>query len=65
MLLVQRLHIPLKAVVNTAIYEDWQAAILKYNDDPDVGWILMGVWPIRKRDGEFSGNGDRDGGLAS
>ena len=48
---LQRLGIPLKAVVDATIFEDWQAAILKYNDDPEVGWILMGVWPSIKRDG--------------
>jgi hypothetical protein len=48
---LQRLQIPLKAVIDTKVYEDWQAAILKYNDDPDVGWILTGRWPSFKRDG--------------
>ncbi|GAK58128.1 hypothetical protein U27_05101 [Candidatus Vecturithrix granuli] len=47
---LQRLQIPLKAVVNAAVYEDWQQAILHYNDDPDVGWILRSS-PRRKRDG--------------
>ena len=48
---LKRLNIPLKAVVDTHVYEDWQEAILKYNDDPEVGWLLMGVWPTVKRDG--------------
>jgi ABC-type uncharacterized transport system substrate-binding protein len=48
---LQRLQIPLKAVVDTAIYENWQQAILQYNDDPEVGWILQGVGPTSKRDG--------------
>lgn len=48
---LQRLQIPLKAVADVRIYEDWQAAILKYNADPDVGWILTGRWPSFKRDG--------------
>ena len=47
---LQRLQIPLKAVVNAAAYEDWQHAILQYNDDPDVGWILRSI-PRRKQDG--------------
>jgi len=47
---LERLHIPLKAVVNAAIYEDWQQAILQYNNDPEVGWILRSS-PTRKRDG--------------
>ena len=48
---LQRLQIPLKAVVNTTVYEDWQQAVLQYNADPDIGWILMITGPIRKRDG--------------
>ncbi len=47
---LQRLQIPLKTVVNAAIYEDWQRAILQYNDDPGVGWILKSS-PTRKQDG--------------
>jgi hypothetical protein len=48
---LQRLQIPLKAVIDSSIYEDWQAAILKYNDDPDVGWILTSPLPSFNRDG--------------
>jgi hypothetical protein len=48
---LQRLQIPLKAIVDATIYEDWQEAILKYNDDPEVGWILYVTGPLRKRDG--------------
>lgn len=48
---LQRLYIPLKAVVDATIYEDWQRAILQYNDDPDVGWILRGTGPTKKQDG--------------
>ena len=47
---LQRLQIPLKAVVNAEVFEDWQQAILQYNDDPEVGWILRSS-PTRKRDG--------------
>ncbi len=47
---LERLHIPLKAVVNAAIYEDWQQAILQYSSDPEVGWVLRSS-PTRKRDG--------------
>jgi ABC-type uncharacterized transport system substrate-binding protein len=47
---LQRLQIPLKAVVNATVYEDWQAAVLQYSDDPEVGWILRTA-PTRKRDG--------------
>lgn len=49
---LQRLQIPVKAVVDDgAIYEVWQEAVLKYNDDPEVGWILQGGGPTSKRDG--------------
>ncbi len=48
---LQRLQIPVKAVVDGTIYEDWQQAILQYNDDPEVGWILQGSGPMSKRDG--------------
>ena len=48
---LQRLNIPLKAVVDATVHEDWQAAVRQYNDDPEVGWILMGVFPFIKRDG--------------
>ena len=46
-----RLNIPLKAVVDTSVIDDFQAAVEQYNADPDVGWMLMGVWPTVKRDG--------------
>ena len=48
---LQRLRIPLKAIVDTSIMEDWYAAIEQYNQDPEVGWILIGTWPFTKRDG--------------
>ncbi len=48
---LQRLDIPLKTIINTTVYEDWQEAILQYNDDPNIGWVLMGIWPTRKRYG--------------
>jgi len=48
---LQRLQIPVKTVVDDgAIYEVWQEAILQYNDDPEVGWILQ-TGPTSKRDG--------------
>ncbi len=47
---LERLQIPLKAVVNVAALEDWQDAVLKYSNDPEVGWILRSS-PMRKRDG--------------
>jgi ABC-type uncharacterized transport system substrate-binding protein len=50
---LQRLQIPLKTVVDARIYEDWQQAILQYSDDPEIGWILLGALPTRKRDGNL------------
>ena len=48
---LQRLGIPLKTVIDATVYEDWEAAVRQYNDDPEVGWMLMGVWPTIRRDG--------------
>jgi ABC-type uncharacterized transport system substrate-binding protein len=48
---LERLNVPLKAIENTSVYEDWQAALLKYNDDPEVGWLVVLAWPFVKRDG--------------
>jgi ABC-type uncharacterized transport system substrate-binding protein len=48
---LKRLDVPLKAIEDTSIYEDWQAALLKYNDDPEVGWLVVLAWPFIKRDG--------------
>ncbi len=56
---LQRLNIPLKAVRDGTVFEDWQEALLTYNDDPEVGWILMGVAPTIKRDGSVT-NIERD-----
>ncbi len=47
---LQRLEIPVKAVVDATVYEDWQQAMLKYSNDPEVGWILRAS-PSKKRDG--------------
>ena len=47
---LERLQIPLKAVVDVATYEDWQAAVLQYSADTEVGWILRSA-PTKKRDG--------------
>ncbi len=48
---LERLQIPLKAVVDATIFEDWQQAIVQYNDDPEVGWILRVTGPVRRQDG--------------
>jgi hypothetical protein len=51
---LQRLQIPLRAVVDATTFEDLQAAVLRYNDDPDVGWILIGHLPASRRDGSVA-----------
>lgn len=48
---LKRLNVPLKAIEDTTYYEDWQAALLKYNEDPEVGWLVVLAWPYLKRDG--------------
>jgi putative ABC transport system substrate-binding protein len=48
---LHRLQIPLKAIVDATVLEDWKQAILQYNEDPDVGWILSVTGPTKKRDG--------------
>ncbi|GAK58124.1 hypothetical protein U27_05097 [Candidatus Vecturithrix granuli] len=48
---LKRLDVPLKAIEDTTHYEDWQAALLKYNEDPEVGWLVVLAWPYLKRDG--------------
>lgn len=47
---LKRLQIPLKAVVDVTVFEDWQQAVLQYNNDPEVGWVLRTA-PTKKRDG--------------
>jgi ABC-type uncharacterized transport system substrate-binding protein len=47
---LQRLQIPLKAVVDVTVFEDWQQAVLQYNNDQEVGWVLRTA-PTKKRDG--------------
>ncbi len=47
----RRLNIPLKAIVDATVVEDWQAAIVQYNNDPEVGWFLLASSPFVKRDG--------------
>lgn len=48
---LNRLQIPLKAVVDATMYEQWQQAILQYNNDPGVGWVLYSIPPEKKLDG--------------
>jgi putative ABC transport system substrate-binding protein len=47
---LERLQIPLKAVVDVTVFEDWQQAVLQYNNDPEVGWVLRTA-PTKKQDG--------------
>ena len=48
---LERLGIPLKAIIQTPAFEDWQEAILQANDDPEIGWTLFAVPPSVRRDG--------------
>ena len=48
---MQRLGVPLKTVYDTALFEDWQHAIETVNADPEVAWVIHGVWPTFRRDG--------------
>jgi len=50
---LKRLDVPLKAIEDTTHYEDWQAALLKYNEDPEVGWLVVLAWPYLRRDGSI------------
>jgi len=45
-----KIGIKLKAYIDTETVEDYQQAVIKYNNDDEVGWILVGVWPTKKRD---------------
>ena len=47
----RRLNIPLKAIVDATVVEDWQAAIAQYNNDPEIGWFILASSPFVKRDG--------------
>jgi ABC-type uncharacterized transport system substrate-binding protein len=50
---LKRLDVPLKAIEDTTHLEDWQAALLKYNEDPEVGWLVVLAWPYLRRDGSI------------
>lgn len=45
-----------KDYVETKYLEEYQDAMLKYNNDPEVGWILVGLWPAKKKDGTAISN---------
>lgn len=47
---LKKAGVELKDYCESKYAEDFLAAVKKYNDDPEVGWILVGVWPTTKKD---------------
>ncbi len=41
----------LKAFVRTDVLEEYKAAVLQYENDPEVGWITYGSNPSQTREG--------------
>lgn len=50
---LSRIGIKLKDYCESKYVEDFMAAVEKYNQDDEVGWILVGVWPTAKKDGSI------------
>lgn len=48
---LQTLGIELKAYVTFKYTEEFETAIDKYNKDDEVGWTLLGLWPMLREDG--------------
>ena len=44
-------NIELKDYCESKYVEDFKAAVEKYNKDPEVGWMLVGIWPWTTKDG--------------
>lgn len=44
--------IELKEYLEVPYVEDYKEAVLKYNKDPEVGWILPGICPGNTKDGK-------------
>lgn len=41
----------LKDVIISEYFEDYAAAIKKYDNDPEVGWFISGFWASKRKDG--------------
>lgn len=50
--------IELKDYCESKFVEDFQASVNKYNNDDEVGWMLVGVWATQKKDGSTFSMGD-------
>jgi len=46
--------VQLKAYCESKYMDDFKAAVNKYNNDPEVGWMLVGIWPAVNKDGTGS-----------
>lgn len=55
---LKKLNIELKDYVEVKFTEEYQEVAKKYNADPEVGWVLTGVWPSAKKDGTSVSNID-------
>lgn len=51
-----QIGVELKDFVEVKYQEEFTEATLKYNDDDEVGWILVGYWPAARKDGTPSTN---------
>jgi ABC-type uncharacterized transport system substrate-binding protein len=48
---LKAINVELKDYCESKYVEDFKASITKYNDDNEVAWILIGVWPSTLKDG--------------
>lgn len=48
---LKAINVPLKDYCESKYVEDFKAAVTKYNNDNEVAWILIGVWPSTMKDG--------------
>jgi len=48
---IKEAGVDLKEYCETNNVEDFESTIQKYNKDPEVAWVLIGVWPTSKKDG--------------
>lgn len=53
---LKAINVELKDYCESKYVEDFKAAVTKYNNDNEVGWILVGVWPSTTKDGKTVSN---------
>ncbi len=46
--------VKLKAYCESKYMDDFKTAVRKYNNDPEVAWMLVGIWPGVNKDGTGS-----------